>query len=488
MSNRVDLCNLWYYNNIKPCSFMFVYFMYTKGMINFMNCSKQKAFTIVELVIVIAVIAILASILVPVFGNIITNAKKSSAMQSAKNALDECNTRHISETKGTPLPEGMVFESDGYWFTFIDGRLHEITTDEDVTLKNITASCWVSPSSASGETDIETACDSVIDSPPSVTIDGNDYNCTDVGYLKTDDSEYIFAFYTDTPFIGSAGGCDVYAGRIINAKSLVITSDNNSSLPSLYTVNIISSHCTANGESQCSPDADYILTVQAEENYTLTNAVTEVKINGIAYNSFVWNGSLLTIAKEAITGDVTISVSAAAESHVFSVAATGCTVNSTSGTAQYGSDLALTFTPNNGYTLDGSALTVTIGGESCTVGTQYSWDSGNGSLTIYGQYITGNINVSLTAVSTRVEFTWNLVDVQGIIQDANGNEMPSASYIDCKKDFVFRVVLNGCKVGTIDVTRQNGLWEKIPYGYNETSGCYFISGEYITGNIDVSVH
>ena len=47
--------------------------------------NNRKGFTIVELVIVIAVIAILATVLVPVFSNVITKAKESAALQEAKN-------------------------------------------------------------------------------------------------------------------------------------------------------------------------------------------------------------------------------------------------------------------------------------------------------------------------------------------------------------------------------------------------------------------
>ena len=46
---------------------------------------NKRGFTIVELVIVIAVIAILATVLVPTFGDVITNAKDSAAKQAAKN-------------------------------------------------------------------------------------------------------------------------------------------------------------------------------------------------------------------------------------------------------------------------------------------------------------------------------------------------------------------------------------------------------------------
>ena len=49
------------------------------------NKKNRKGFTIVELVIVIAVIAILATVLVPTFGNVIGNAKASALIQELKN-------------------------------------------------------------------------------------------------------------------------------------------------------------------------------------------------------------------------------------------------------------------------------------------------------------------------------------------------------------------------------------------------------------------
>lgn len=48
--------------------------------------NNKKGFTIVELVIVIAVIAILAGVLIPTFAGVINKANESKALQEAKNA------------------------------------------------------------------------------------------------------------------------------------------------------------------------------------------------------------------------------------------------------------------------------------------------------------------------------------------------------------------------------------------------------------------
>lgn len=50
---------------------------------------NKKGFTLVELVIVIAVIAILAAVLLPTFSSVIENAKVSSATQQATNSLKD---------------------------------------------------------------------------------------------------------------------------------------------------------------------------------------------------------------------------------------------------------------------------------------------------------------------------------------------------------------------------------------------------------------
>lgn len=47
--------------------------------------NNKKGFTLIELVIVIAVIAILAAVLIPTFGSVINNARKSAAEQEASN-------------------------------------------------------------------------------------------------------------------------------------------------------------------------------------------------------------------------------------------------------------------------------------------------------------------------------------------------------------------------------------------------------------------
>ncbi len=62
--------------------------------------NKQKAFTIVELIIVIAVIGILAAILIPAFTNIIAKANAKSALSDARNTLTSFLTENLEIVDG----------------------------------------------------------------------------------------------------------------------------------------------------------------------------------------------------------------------------------------------------------------------------------------------------------------------------------------------------------------------------------------------------
>lgn len=71
----------------------------------------KKGFTIMELVIVIAVIAILAAVLIPTFSNITENAKESAAMQECRNEWTNYSVEVYSgDIKG-----------DDYLFTYTNG-------------------------------------------------------------------------------------------------------------------------------------------------------------------------------------------------------------------------------------------------------------------------------------------------------------------------------------------------------------------------------
>lgn len=62
-----------------------------------MKKQTKKGFTLVELVIVIAVIAILSAILIPTFGNVIKEAKENAAQEDARTAYQQFLMDHKDE-------------------------------------------------------------------------------------------------------------------------------------------------------------------------------------------------------------------------------------------------------------------------------------------------------------------------------------------------------------------------------------------------------
>lgn len=97
-----------------------------------MNRTNKKGFTIVELVVVIAVIAILAAVLIPNLSRLVNKAKDSSTMQNAESAL---KTMLLYQTDGA-LEDNTVFVVDGKYFVYADGKLDDGSTTPTVNDQN----------------------------------------------------------------------------------------------------------------------------------------------------------------------------------------------------------------------------------------------------------------------------------------------------------------------------------------------------------------
>lgn len=103
------------------------------------NRKAKKGFTIIELVIVIAVIGILAGVLIPTFSNVIANANKTAAMEEAKNAY----TAYLADNAANITMNGSTFviKSKDFYFQVTNGQfaaeaIEAPTTEKVVIVEN----------------------------------------------------------------------------------------------------------------------------------------------------------------------------------------------------------------------------------------------------------------------------------------------------------------------------------------------------------------
>ena len=82
--------------------------------------NTKKGFTIIELVIVIAVIGILAAVLIPTFSNVIDKANATAAMENAKNAY----TNFLVDNADKMVMDKADFyiKSGEYYFHVVKGQ------------------------------------------------------------------------------------------------------------------------------------------------------------------------------------------------------------------------------------------------------------------------------------------------------------------------------------------------------------------------------
>lgn len=113
-----------------------------------MKRTNKKGFTIVELVIVIAVIAILAAVLIPNLSKLVDKANESKAMQEAKSAYEDYLLEETTENgkKTTPAEHlesvNLCIQSGKFYFHVDKGQFnatpvanHSTTTESVYTAK-----------------------------------------------------------------------------------------------------------------------------------------------------------------------------------------------------------------------------------------------------------------------------------------------------------------------------------------------------------------
>jgi prepilin-type N-terminal cleavage/methylation domain-containing protein len=112
-----------------------------------MRKNNRKGFTIVELVIVIAVIAILAGVLIPTFAGITKKAEQSAALQEARNLY----TEYLSAKNGE-VEDTVYLKVDDFYFEVKNNQINEKPVDAKDLVAGTVIVTEVTESGATTET------------------------------------------------------------------------------------------------------------------------------------------------------------------------------------------------------------------------------------------------------------------------------------------------------------------------------------------------
>lgn len=88
-----------------------------------MKKMNKKGFTIVELTIVIAVIAILAAVLIPTFSSVVKNANESAALQELTAAYKEAYAKALADGKIAAGGDVVTVSNFKFKFTESNGEV-----------------------------------------------------------------------------------------------------------------------------------------------------------------------------------------------------------------------------------------------------------------------------------------------------------------------------------------------------------------------------
>ena len=101
-----------------------------------MNKMNKKGFTLIEMLVVIAIIAVLVSIIVPVVGNSTTKAAAATNAANLRSVMAEVAAKHMAEPDKYPVKEGA--------YTAVNGVITFSGTGDDAVTMTVPAAKAVS--------------------------------------------------------------------------------------------------------------------------------------------------------------------------------------------------------------------------------------------------------------------------------------------------------------------------------------------------------
>ncbi|MBR2166739.1 MAG: InlB B-repeat-containing protein, partial [Paludibacteraceae bacterium] len=206
-------------------------------------------------------------------------------------------------------------------------------------------------------------------------------------------------------------------------------------------------------------------TTQAERNTESSTTTVTVASNGFTaptgYSFNGWNtlaggggDSYAAGADYTLTANATLYAQWA--NNQYSVTHSGSNRGVTSGTtganaATYGTDYTAKFSETTGYNLP-ATITVTIGGNTTTQGTEYTWNQGTGTVVVVGDYILGDVVITVNGVlkTYTVNFASNNVSY-GTVSSSSISSVPHGSTVSINGS-TNALTLNGSTITVLPTT------------------------------------
>lgn len=382
--------------------------------------NNKKGFTIVELVIVIAVIAILAAVLIPTFSSITNSARESAALQEAKSGSETI----LALTTGT-LPENSAFivaddeESDtnDYTFVFAGQKIQNVNAVEEFS--DVLTMCKRNDVMTSGS-----ATEGYIVYVSTKALDVNEEEQVIAGKINQHVANRILSAIgvTATVTDGTDNNYTVSASRDYAMWNftkdgntyyfnIYWTSDFNPTLiafmggnvagesaddePEAETVNVTATGATVDKTTvEKGKDADLVLTLPAAEEYAAYYTVT---VGEFTTDVQQVDGKLTVKIPSQYTGsDFNITVKVATVAITYSATDNAATVNSIAYSegmkVNKKQEVKIVLT----NTVEVGKITIKVGGTPINQPGDWTYDAESKTITIPADEVTGNIEISIT--------------------------------------------------------------------------------------------
>ena len=380
-----------------------------------MKNKLKKGFTIVELVIVIAVIAILAAVLIPTFSSITNSARESAALQEAKSGSETI----LALTTGT-LPENSAFlvaddeESDTNDYTFVfagqkiqnvnavsdfDSVLNKCKRNDVMTSGSATEGYIVYVSTKALDVNEE---EQVIAGKINQHVANRILSAIGVTATVTDgtDNNYTVSTSRDYAMWNFTEGDNTYYFNIywtsdFNPTLIAFMGGNTQEgTETVETVNVTCEGATVDKTTvEKGKQADLVLTLPAAEEYAAYYTVT---VGEFTTDVQQVDGKLSVKIPSQYTGThFNITVKVATVAITYSATGNDATVNSIAYSegmkVNKNEEVKIVLT----NTVEVNTITVIVGGTTINQPADWTYDAESKTITIPAEKVTGDISVSI---------------------------------------------------------------------------------------------